>query len=244
VTVEEITIQSGPYALPAACHTPAGDGPFATVVAFHGLLSSMASRKYLQLADISVAAGLAFVRFDFRAMGGATGGAEAMTLSGRLEDARAVLGFLGNHPLVDASRVGLMGSSLGGVVAWATALEEPSVGATAVWATPSDLTELLGRRGRPGPEGLSPVPEAFFDDLEGHPLMELPGGLSRVLIVHGQADELVPVAHAHRLFARAKEPRRLIILPGVDHRLSDPIHRQRAAEETVQWIASMLGGEG
>lgn len=244
MAVEEITIPSGPYTLPAACHTPSGEGPFATVVAFHGLLSSMASRKYLQLADIAVAAGLALVRFDFRAMGGATGGPEAMTLTGRLEDARAVLAFLASYPPVDASRVGLVGSSLGGVVAWATAVEEPSVGATAVWATPSGLTELLARRGRPGPEGLSPVPEAFFDDLDGHPLMELPSGLSRVLIVHGQADELVPVAHAHRLFDRAEEPKSLIILPGVDHRLSDPIHRQRAAEATVQWFASLLGEKG
>lgn len=241
MAVEEFTIPSGPYTLPAACHTPGGEGPYATVVAFHGLLSSMASRKYLLLADIAVAAGLALVRFDFRAMGGATGGPEAMTLSGRLEDARAVLEFLSSYPPVDSSRVGLMGSSLGGVVAWATAQEESSVGATAVWATPSGLNELLARRGQPGPEGLSPVPETFFDDLEGHPLMDLPAGLSRVLIVHGQADELVPVAHAHLLFARSMEPRRLIVLPGADHRLSGPDHRQRAAEETVQWFVSLLG---
>jgi alpha/beta superfamily hydrolase len=74
VSVEELTIPSG--------------------LACHGLLSSKASRKYLQLAEIAVAAGLAFVRFDFSAMGGSTGGPEAITLSGWLEDARAVLEFL------------------------------------------------------------------------------------------------------------------------------------------------------
>ena len=244
MSVEELTIPSGRYSLAAVCHTPMGEGPFATVVACHGLLSSKASRKYLQLAEIAVAAGLAFVRFDFRARGGSTGGPEAITLSGRLEDARAVLGFLKSYLPADASRVGLMGSSLGGIVAWATALAEPSVGATAVWATPCDLYGLLSRRGQPGPEGLAPLPEAFFEDLDGHPLMELPGGQSRVLIIHGQADEVVPVAHAHRLFAQAEEPKRLIILPGVDHRFKDPGLRQRAAETTVQWFASLLGKSG
>ncbi|MFQ5894118.1 MAG: alpha/beta hydrolase [Nitrospinota bacterium] len=244
MAVEGFTIPSGPYALAAVCHTPAGEGPFATVVACHGLLSSMAGRKYVQLAEIAAAAGLAFVRFDFRAMGGSTGGPEAMTLSGRLEDARAVLDFLKRYPPVDTSRVGFMGSSLGGVVAWATALTESAVGATAVWATPCDLHQLLARRGQPGPEGLAPLPEAFFDDLEGHPLLELPAGLSRVLIVHGQTDELVPVAHAHRLFAQAEEPKRLIILPDADHRLTDPNHRQRAAGETINWFASLLEASG
>ena len=60
MSVEEFTIPSGQYSLAAACHTPMGEGPFATVVACHGLLSSKASRKYLQLAGIAVAAASEF----------------------------------------------------------------------------------------------------------------------------------------------------------------------------------------
>jgi dienelactone hydrolase len=200
----------------------------------------MSSRKYVQIADIAVAWGLALVRFDFRVMGESTGGAEDMTLSGRLEDARAVVDYLKGLRAVDATRLGLLGSSLGGVVAWATALAEPSVRATAVWATPCHLQDLLARRGRPAYAGAEPLPDVFFEDLEGHSLMELPGGLSRVLIVHGEADELVPVEHAHRLYAQASDPKRLIILPGVDHRITDTGHRKRAAEATIQWLASYL----
>ncbi len=238
----KLAVPSGPHTLAAVLRTPLGAGPFPTVVAFHGLLSSKESRKYKQLADIAAAWGLAFVRFDFRAMGDSSGGPEDFTLSGRLEDARAVLAFLRGHPAVDASRVGLMGSSLGGVVAWVTALAEPDVRATVVWATPSHLRDLLARRGQPGPDGAEPLPEVFFEDLEGHAALELEAGLSRVLIIHGEDDELVAVEHAHELFARAGEPRRLIVLPGVDHRITDPQHRQRAAEATVLWLATHLGG--
>jgi dienelactone hydrolase len=241
MAIEELTIPSGPYKLAAVCHLPRGQGPFPVIVACHGLLSSKESRKYKQLADIAGAWGLALLRFDFRAMGESSGGAEAMTLSGRLEDAQAVLDFLKRYPAVDASRLGLMGSSLGGVVAWATAQENPSVGATVVWATPCQLHDLVARRAQPSPPEIKPLPEDFFDDLEGHALLELPAGLERVLIIHGEDDEIVPVSHAHHLFAIASEPKRLIIIPGTDHRITDADHRQRAAEATIQWFATYLG---
>jgi fermentation-respiration switch protein FrsA (DUF1100 family) len=38
-----------------------------------------------------------------------------------------------------------------------------------------------------------------------------------VLIVHGTADEIVPVAHGRRLFDIAGEPKQLAILEGVGH---------------------------
>lgn len=239
--LESLTIPSGPHRLSAVLHTPSMGDTFPAVVACHGLLSSKASRKYVQLADIAASAGIALIRFDFRSMGESSGGPEDMTLSGRLEDARAVLEFLKGHPAVDVSRIGLMGSSLGGVVAWATALAEPSVQAVAVWATPCHLRDLLARRGGSSSGGVPPLPAAFFEDLETSGLIELPEGLSRVLIVHGEDDELVPVSHARRLYVLAQEPKRLIVLPATDHRLSDPEQRQRAAEATIQWFAFHLG---
>lgn len=241
---EKLTIPSGPHNLAAVCHVPEGDGPFPVIVACHGLLSSKESRKYKQLADIAVAWEMALVRFDFRAMGESTGGVEAMTLSGRLEDARAVVDFLRDYPPADSSRMGLMGSSLGGAVAWATAKDDPSLRATVVWAAPCHLRDLVARRGQPGPPGVEPLPEGFFDDLEGHALLELPAGLERVLIIHGEDDELVPVNHAHRLYEMANEPKRLIILPGADHRITDADHRQRAAEASIHWFATHLKSVG
>jgi fermentation-respiration switch protein FrsA (DUF1100 family) len=38
-----------------------------------------------------------------------------------------------------------------------------------------------------------------------------------VLFIHGEADRLVPADESRWLFARAGEPRRLEILPGLDH---------------------------
>ena len=38
-----------------------------------------------------------------------------------------------------------------------------------------------------------------------------------LLILHGDGDELVPLAMAHRLFRAAQEPKRLYVIPGAGH---------------------------
>jgi fermentation-respiration switch protein FrsA (DUF1100 family) len=53
-----------------------------------------------------------------------------------------------------------------------------------------------------------------------------------VLVVHGDADEVVPYPHAERLFAAAREPKELVRIPGGRHQLRrDP----RAVDALVDW---------
>jgi alpha-beta hydrolase superfamily lysophospholipase len=40
-----------------------------------------------------------------------------------------------------------------------------------------------------------------------------------LLLVHGDADELIPLEHAHRLYRKAKEPKELKIIPGAKHKM-------------------------
>jgi hypothetical protein len=38
-------------------------------------------------------------------------------------------------------------------------------------------------------------------------------------LVHGDADELIPLEHAHRLYHKAKEPKELKVMPGARHKM-------------------------
>ena len=38
-----------------------------------------------------------------------------------------------------------------------------------------------------------------------------------LLLIHGSADSLIPVSHAHAIFAAAREPKECLIIDGVDH---------------------------
>jgi dipeptidyl aminopeptidase/acylaminoacyl peptidase len=57
-----------------------------------------------------------------------------------------------------------------------------------------------------------------------------------VLILHGDADEIVPIEEAYELHACLSSVKRLSILPGTDHRLSDPALLQRAVTEALDWL--------
>jgi fermentation-respiration switch protein FrsA (DUF1100 family) len=56
-----------------------------------------------------------------------------------------------------------------------------------------------------------------------------------LLLVHGDADELIPLEHVHRLYQKAKEPKELKIIPGAKHKM----RLEKAATDLVlDWLAA------
>jgi fermentation-respiration switch protein FrsA (DUF1100 family) len=65
-----------------------------------------------------------------------------------------------------------------------------------------------------------------------------------ILIFHGDADDVVPVAHAHELFRAASDPKRLIIQENGDHIMSDPRHQQEFIRTAALWLEHALSRRG
>ncbi len=57
-----------------------------------------------------------------------------------------------------------------------------------------------------------------------------------VLILHGDADEVIPVEEAHELHSCLTASKRLSILKDSDHRLSNPAVMQQAIDEALEWL--------
>jgi dipeptidyl aminopeptidase/acylaminoacyl peptidase len=228
--------------LAAAVHLPraAGAGRGPAVIAAHGLLSGKASEKYLRLAAACAPYGIALCRFDFRGCGESGGALGASTLSDRLRDLRAVIAWMRARPECDG-RLALMGSSMGGFLSLWAAAADPGIAATVTWAAPAALQGLLARSDSLASSGLG---EPFLAELRAGRMLEVPEGVARVLVVHGDADEVVPVEHAHRVWKRAADPKAIQILPGGDHSITDPAHRDRAVALTVDWFRGALGMAG
>jgi fermentation-respiration switch protein FrsA (DUF1100 family) len=64
--------------------------------------------------------------------------------------------------------------------------------------------------------------------------------LRNVLIFHGEADDVVPVAHAHEIFQQASHPKRLVTQPQGDHLMSDPHHQEEFIREASLWLSRGL----
>jgi fermentation-respiration switch protein FrsA (DUF1100 family) len=72
---------------------------------------------------------------------------------------------------------------------------------------------------------------------------ELGGILGRVrniLVVHGEADDVVPLTHAHEIFDQAGEPKRLLVQIGGDHLMSAATHQTEFIREASLWLSNGL----
>lgn len=233
MTIERHRVPVAGGALALVLHLPPR-ARSACVVACHGLGASKDSDKYLLLGEALPAAGLALARFDFRGCGESSGLEEETTIASRVEDALAVLALLAGHARLDG-RFGLLGSSLGGFVALHVAARRPGL-PIVTWNAPATLTELANDDLEQG-RGLG-VPFAL-EYATGHYALA-PVGVPMHLVVHGDADEVVELAHGVSLHERAVEPCELIVIPGGDHRLTDPAHRTRAVTASRAWLERFL----
>jgi len=232
---EKVTFLSEGQKITGILHLPEKKNP-PCVIASHGLLSSKESEKYIALGDRLSQEGIAMLRFDFRGIGESEGRMEDDTVSGRVTDLGSAIAFVRSRRDL-SSRIGLLGSSLGGYVSLIKASQEEKIRAIVIWATPFHLDDLKSNKGA---EGHALPEERFFEDLPKHRLLPLLPKVSNCMVIHGEKDELVPVDQAWEIFHSLGAPKEIYILEGADHRLTNPAHRSRAVELSAAWFKRSL----
>jgi predicted phosphoribosyltransferase/dienelactone hydrolase len=119
-SIARVTVRRDHIRLAGNLYLPAGAGPFACIVFVHGLGSGKDSPRNVVIAARLVDAGIAAVLFDLSGHGESDPdpreGIEAF-----VEDLDAVFDWASARPEIDPERIGVAGSSLGGVVALDTA---------------------------------------------------------------------------------------------------------------------------
>ncbi|MHA7774272.1 alpha/beta hydrolase [Roseibium sp. M-1] len=172
-----------------------------TVLYFHGNSANVSSRwkRFKQILD----SGFGLYAPSYRGFAGSQGSpSEAALLADGLEhfDRAAAAG----SPLI------VHGESLGTGVATAVAAERPE---TRLLVLEAPYTALVDMASEDYP--WLPVSLLMKDQM---PTRErITNFAAPVLILHGTADRIIPVEHGRRLFEFAKDPKKLIIVEGVDH---------------------------
>lgn len=135
----------------------------------------------------------------------------------------AAVEWLAERTDVDADRIGGLGVSLGGLILVQAAVSEPRLKAVVLCATPTDIvTETRLASGRWGWLSSEPAIWALKrhgDQVEELQPVEIVGALTPrpVMIIGGQFDTWVPPSMTSRLYAAAREPKVLWIVPGGHH---------------------------
>lgn len=231
--VKHISFPCDGLILQGYLHLPAIKRP-PVVIGSHGLYSSSNSPKQIALAHRCNRLGIAFLRFDHRGCGRSQGEFKAVTsLEARCRDLIAAAAVL-RAGKDTGHQIGLFGSSMGGTVSLSIA-GKIGVSAMVTFAAPirSHIPETK-------PE-LTQGQGIYFDvarrrfDITDR-LLEIGG----ILIIHGDADDVVPVSHAGEIYKLAKEPKKKIIQKLGDHPMSNPKHQQAFIRDASVWFKQHL----
>ena len=203
------------------------------VVLAHGFGTSKDSRTFLRLEEPLNSYGISIFRFDFFGHGESEGSFSAITVSEAVRDILAALDYVRE---AGYQRIGLVGSSFGGLAALVAAVQVPDLCLLALKSPVSDYISRLfvNRDGHDleawKKQGYILIPDgegqhtklnySFYLDAEKVSGYEAAAGIcAPTLIVHGDQDESVPVEQSRKL-AQMIPNCRLEILKGADHRYS------------------------
>lgn len=222
------------------CHGIPGGQPVEGDPGYEGLARELARHGYIS------------VFFNFRGAGFSRGD---FSLPGWADDLRAVLDLVfegrGVFAGADPGRVALWGYSGGGAAAILQASRDRRVAAVVSLAAPDGLDRILPRErlgefilhcrtvGLIRSEGYPADEEGFYRELMAWRPVDFVERVSPtpLLIVHGTADETVPVASAASLYEAARDPRDLLLVERGEHKLR---HNSQATAAALDWLGRAL----
>lgn len=216
----------------------------------HGFLSTKNSTTNKTLTRLLNDHGLATFRFDFFGQGESEGLFEALTTTLAIEQAMTAVDYVIAKGF---PRIGLVGSSFGGLVSILTASQRKDLLCLALKCPVVDFAEELRLEfGRDemarwqatdlipnimgGPERIR-LRYGFYEDC----LRQIAYGPAEritapTLIVQGDQDEFVPLHQSQRLFDVLPVPKRLDLLPGADHQFARGEDFRTMTTSIVEWL--------
>jgi alpha-beta hydrolase superfamily lysophospholipase len=234
--IKGISFQADGFELRGDLHVPEAKRP-PVVIGSHGLFSDRNSPKQIALAGECNRRNIAFLRFDHRGCGGSQGNFEAVTsLEARCNDLFSAIDWT-THRKDLGDRIGLFGSSMGGAACLSVA-SKINIATMVTVAAP-----IRSRHIQSAIENSDALnhPGSRFDAQRN--AFDISPGLSNIrniLIFHGDADTVVPVTHAREIFHQVGNPKKLNILKGGDHRMSNPVHQKEFLRKASDWFKSGL----
>ncbi len=202
-----------------------GSAPAPGIVLSHGWARSRC--ELLPHAQFLHRAGFAVLMFDYRYRGLSEGGAITMGVKER-GDLLAAIDAMAARPEVDASRIGLLGMSMGGVITIVVGAQDERVRSMVVecpFATHETiLTRSLRHYSKVPMSAFAPFVRWMLERRFGEPLSAVEPirfvadfAPRPLFIIGDENDAVVGVEDSRRLFDAAGEPKRYWLIPNSDH---------------------------
>lgn len=211
---------------------PEAPPPWPAMLILHG--AGSAKENHADFARLCAASGWAALTYDQRGHGES----EDLMAPAALADVGRMAALLAGRDEVDDRRICVRGSSMGAYMAiQAAATIDTIAGVIAI----CPATEAGLRRGlRDGELEMRADVEALDAWLGEHDLTDAVAGLvgKPLILLHARGDERVPYTSSEQLYAAAGEPRKLVVLPGGNHRSVQ--HDSELQGMALRWLERQL----
>src|SRR5512144_1562260 len=230
--------------------------PSPAIIICHGVGANKSD--FTEFAIALSRRGYEVLLFDFRAHGG-SGGSRTSLGYREQKDVLAALGDLKTRQEIDPPRIGIYGSSRGGSTAILAAAKARGFRAVVADSAFTSLKDMA-RTAITGVYHLPVFPflpltvlgyELYFQtSIDAVSPVTAIAGISPapVLIIAGEGDELIPVDNGRRVYAAAKEPKELWIVPGAGHggtiAAAESEYEKRVGEFFDKSLTNVEAGQG
>ena len=182
------------------------------------------------------------MRFSFAGNGESEGNFEDCTISKEVKDLKAIINVAEDEGF---HRICYAGHSMGGAVGVLSAVKDERISllislSGMVYTKKFAETEFGDQKPGKGcmwEDEECPLSQAFVDDMN-----KIDNVLAKTekievpwLIVHGDADDVVPVDEGREIYGAAYEPKELVILEGVDHVYNDD-GLEKMTSAVISWL--------
>ena len=268
----ETTVSSRGVAVPATFTHPnaSNDEKFPLVVLVHGHGGTRnEAGGFTRVAEGLAALGIASIRMDFPGCGDSVESFANNNLSNMLKDIEVSRDFALTQANVDESRVGLLGFSMGGRLAFLTSARDKTYRVMATWAPgvsngAGSMVEFVGgpeayeaMKAQAAAEGYVPFTTSwgqdqklglqFFIDLEeSSPLDAIRQFEGPLLVLYGDEDDVVLPSVSEAAIAAAINSKEVVrhVIKGADHGLGlftdEYAYSEEAVSTTVEFFSKRL----
>lgn len=173
------------------------------VCMFHGFTGNKMEDhfQYVRLSRELEELGIGSIRMDFGNSGESDGSFENMTASREINDALNIIDYVYSLEEVDKDNIGIIGFSMGGMVASIAAKERRNIIKSMALISPAGNIYEIFESFFKGSDRMADINGLIFskntlEDMESiDPYEKARGFQGNVLIVHGEKDEAVPIKY-------------------------------------------------